>query len=324
MLISVIIPVYNVEDYLPRCLKSVSEQTYKDLEIIIVDDGSTDSSGALCDEFAARDCRARVIHQQNKGLWAARNTGHDAARGEYLFFPDSDDYFHRDTIRLLYEAINSGAGYDLAICQCKRTWGFDEDISSPVHVRHVTLDRDDLLKSLYGENVRNLGDLFAFTAWNKLYRRSLIENHRNNPYRVAQDRDFLIRLYLRLPKAILVDNVLYYWVQRPTSAMRSSFYPLARSMCLARMNYSNYLALPEDSKRFGHYMLFELYSAIVNWKAQVVNTPDYKTVYAECKTMMDDTWRAFLRSREIPLWKRAAYLFFSRFPRLAGLTKKLI
>ena len=102
-MISVIVPVYNVEKYLPRCLQAISEQSYRDLEILLVDDGSTDSSGKLCDAFAASDSRAKVIHQQNTGLWAARNAGQDAAHGDFLFFPDADDYFHQDTLQILLQ-----------------------------------------------------------------------------------------------------------------------------------------------------------------------------------------------------------------------------
>ena len=114
-LISVIVPVYNVEKYLPRCLESIERQTYQNLDIILVDDGSTDQSGALCDAFAQRDVRARVIHQANEGLWSARNAGQRAAKGEFLFFPDADDYFHVDIIRLMYDAICKDGGYDFAV-----------------------------------------------------------------------------------------------------------------------------------------------------------------------------------------------------------------
>ncbi len=106
-LVSVIVPVYNIEAYLPHCLECIEAQTYKNLEIVLVDDGSTDGSGRICDEFAAKDPRARVIHQPNTGCWAASNAGQDAATGEYLWFPDGDDYFHKDIIRLMYEAINT-------------------------------------------------------------------------------------------------------------------------------------------------------------------------------------------------------------------------
>ena len=92
MLVSIIIPIHNVEVYLNRCLQSVSDQTYKNIEIILVDDGSTDNSGSMCDEFAQKDSRAVVIHKENGGLSSARNAGTVIARGEYITFLDSDDY----------------------------------------------------------------------------------------------------------------------------------------------------------------------------------------------------------------------------------------
>lgn len=102
-MISVVIPVYNVEDYLTECVNSVLAQTYTDWEAILVDDGATDSSGTMCDEYAAKDPRIRVIHQKNGGLSAARNTGLKAARGEYVYFLDSDDYIESQTLTLLAE-----------------------------------------------------------------------------------------------------------------------------------------------------------------------------------------------------------------------------
>ena len=110
-LVSIIIPVYNVESYLRECVDSVIRQTYVNLEIILVDDGSTDSSGSVCDEYAHRDQRARVIHKQNGGISSARNAGFDASHGEYVFFLDSDDYIAADTIECLVESMEIGS-YD--------------------------------------------------------------------------------------------------------------------------------------------------------------------------------------------------------------------
>lgn len=321
--ISVIVPVFNVEAYLPRCLQAISEQTYTNLEIILVDDGSTDRSGILCDEFAAKDPRARVIHQPNTGLWAARNTGHDAAHGEYLFFPDGDDYFHRDMLRILYDAINQGGGYDLAICQRKRTQKQDENVSSPVHVQLAEINQDDLFKCLLKRHNGPWGNTFSHSVWNKLFRRRLIEFHRNEPYPVAQDRDYLMRLYVSVKKAILVDTVLYYWVQRPGSIMHSPSYPLICRECRVKMVFRNYLSLPEDGKKYGHYLLEDLYTNIVFWKGMTWNAPMAERVNSECKAIFEKTRSDYISCREISLWKRAACLFLAHCPRWTSWLMKI-
>lgn len=130
--VSVIIPVFNADNHLSRCLQAIESQSFTNLEIILVDDGSTNGSGRICDDFALKDRSAKVVHQQNKGPWAVRNAGVDASTGSYLFFPDADDYFHRDIILLMYDAINQGKTYDLAIVRNKQTWQTEEDVSSVI------------------------------------------------------------------------------------------------------------------------------------------------------------------------------------------------
>ena len=114
-LISIIVPVYNIESYLSKCLDTIGRQTYRNLEIILVDDGSTDSSGFLCDDFARKDPRTIVIHQPNQRQWAARNAGLRVAKGEYIMFVDGDDYIHLDTVKVLYEAIKQDRPFDMAM-----------------------------------------------------------------------------------------------------------------------------------------------------------------------------------------------------------------
>ena len=315
-LISVIVPVYNVENYLPRCLQAISEQTYQNLEIILVDDGSTDRSGILCDDFAAKDARARVIHQPNTGLWAARNAGHDAANGDLLFFPDGDDYFHRDCLRLLQEAINSRDGYDLAICQMKKTERLDEDVNSPRLAKYASVSQNELLQCLFLKYTNPLG-VFSHNVWNKLFRRQFLANHRHNPYPIAQDRDFLIRLYLKNPKAILVSDVLYYWVQRSTSLMHSPSYPLRRLACLSRMDYAIYLSMTKEQKPFAHLLLEDLYVEMLFWKSSVWASMEHTVVFNECNSILKDTQKSFLFCQEIPLWKRLFCLLLAHCPRLS-------
>ena len=312
-LISVIVPVFNVEKYLPRCLQSIAEQTYQNLEIILVDDGSTDNSGKNCEEYAAKDTRARVIHQANMGLWAARNTGHDAAQGDYLFFPDADDYFHRDTIRLMLLAINSGKGYDLAICRINKTNNDCEDMSSIDEVCLKEVNRDRLYQNLFREYKE---EPFAIFMWNKLFRKRLIDGLRTNPYPRSQDKDHMIRLFLRLDNAILVDNGLYYWRQRKGSLTNSSsnlyFYNESRT----RMCYRNLSYLTGDNSKYTHYLLEELYVRLLFWRNLSWNKPNRNEVVAECKTIVKETESAYLRCHEIALWKRLACMFMARHPQL--------
>ena len=313
-LISVIIPVYNVERYLPRCLNSISEQTYRNLEIILVDDGSTDRSGTLCNEFAVKDCRARVIHQPNTGLWAARNTGHDAAHGEYLFFPDADDYFHFDTLRLLFEAINSGSGYDLAICRKKKTDKDDEDVSSNICPSLLEITRDDLFHDLF----ENSSDTrFSVYMWNKLFRSTLITDFRSNNYARAQDMDYMIRLFLMVDRAILVNTTLYYWYQHPESLMHSNNYWLLFHECRARMFFRNYTNWPEHGHVYSHYLLEGLYTRMIFWKALSLNQSFQKDTFSECAQMIDLTQKDFLHCRIIPLFKRIICFILVHNPRLA-------
>ena len=148
-LVSVIIPVYKVEQYLERCVRSVTSQTYDNLEILLIDDGSPDRCGEMCDSFAAEDRRIRVIHQKNGGLSAARNTGIDASSGQWLFFIDSDDFIHRDCIgKLLAAAETSGA--DIASCGFEKTE--DDTIRGDVRFPATeVISRDEAMRRLFLE-----------------------------------------------------------------------------------------------------------------------------------------------------------------------------
>lgn len=129
-LITVIVPVYNVEKYLRRCLDSIIRQTYQNLEILCIDDGSIDNSGEICEQYAARDARIKVIHQENQGLSTARNRGLDTATGEYIAFVDSDDYIAADVLEQLYQsAVSSDATCVICGYNCVDSMGV-----SSVHI----------------------------------------------------------------------------------------------------------------------------------------------------------------------------------------------
>ncbi len=310
-LISVIVPVYNVEKYLPRCLESIERQTYQNLDIILVDDGSTDQSGALCDAFAQRDVRARVIHQANEGLWSARNAGQRAAKGEFLFFPDADDYFHVDIIRLMYDAICKDGGYDFAVVGRKETCLTDEDVISKKDCQWRSFSQDELLEKLVGDFDSNL---LAY-MWNKLYRKSLIESLYSNPYPRSQDRDFNIRCCFKAQRAILTKTVLYYWVQRAESLRHTPDAPFLYNKCRVEMYFRNYLE-HHDSGQDLHLLLKQLYRRMVAWRVLALETNKKREVFHQCLHYQNKTLKDYLREPKISWIEKAGALWGLAFPRV--------
>ncbi|MDE6319310.1 MAG: glycosyltransferase [Lachnospiraceae bacterium] len=174
-LISIIVPVYQVKEYIEECVESLLAQTYTNLEILLVDDGSTDGSGAMCDEYAVKDSRVRVIHQENQGPSVARNQGLDHARGEYVAFVDSDDVVMPDFIETLFGILNK---YQADIAACAYIKCSTDDL---IHIRNgvlyidsndnkeICMTSEQMLRQWHGKYKK-----WETVAWNKLYRKSVL------------------------------------------------------------------------------------------------------------------------------------------------------
>lgn len=312
-LISVIIPVYNIEGYLPKCLETIAAQTYHNLEIILVDDGSTDSSGQICEDFAEVDNRAIVIHQQNMGLWAARNTGKKAAKGDYLMFIDGDDYMNLDTIRIAHQVINSNGGYDLAVFSYKKTERLDENIEEKGEYELTELSRKDLFEELCTR--RNV--IIFECQWNKLYRSNIVKDIWLENYERSQDLDFNIKVYLEIERVVWIHRELYFYVQRPTSLVHQ---PESRSLhfeCRTRMYYQNYFKLPSDKKKYGSYLLKELYKMIMYYKIWSIQTDKQAEAFQRCQEYKNNTLKAYWKSRRASLYEKAIITLLLHTPRLA-------
>lgn len=208
--VSIIVPVYNAESTLFRCVDSILTQQYTDFELLLVDDGSTDSSGALCDSCAAQDARVRVFHQQNAGVSAARNLALDHARGTYLQFLDSDDWITADATRSLVRAAEEHR-CDLVIADFYRVVG--ERLS-----RKGDIDEDTILtrEGYAAHMMENPADFYYGVLWNKLYRRELVERHRlRMDPEISWCEDFLFNLeYIRWAERFYALQVpIYYYVK---------------------------------------------------------------------------------------------------------------
>lgn len=212
-LISVIIPIYKVEEYLDECISSVVNQTYKNIEIILVDDGSPDNCPAICDDWAKKDKRIRVIHKENGGLSDARNAGIDVARGEYIAFVDSDDYIKPDMIKKLCVAICKEDA-DISACGilcCEKekesAWGCHSVVGTS----------EQILAMLYNEAS------YPVSALNKLYRRSCWKELRFPVGKTCEDAFTTYQLVHNAKRIVMIPEVLYCYRIRPGSIMTSSF-----------------------------------------------------------------------------------------------------
>ena len=216
-LISIIIPIYNVEKYLEKCLNSIIGQTYNNIEIILVDDGSKDQSKEICDNYAKTDNRIRVIHNENKGVSNARNTGIDIAKGKYITFIDADDYVDKNYVDVLYAlCIKNNA--DITICGVK-----DEDndgnILNESNEIETKLDKKEMLKELLNEKY------FFSVCWAKLYKRDIIANIRfNENMKIGEDFEFLYKVLYNID-TVYVDTTkkLYHFLMREGSATKNGF-----------------------------------------------------------------------------------------------------
>ena len=212
-LISVIVPIYNVEKYLRRCVDSIIAQTYSNLEIILVDDGSPDNCPAICDEYAKKDSRVRVIHQKNGGLSAARNAGLDAASGDYIGFVDSDDYIALNMYEKLYNTLRNNSA-DLAICSIECVDGSGNPLNLYSQISDNFLKNNDIMKILCEKDIVNY-----ITAVNRLYKKDLFKTLRFDTGKTNEDEFIAHKIYAQCKTVVTISSPLYFYVQRNDSIM---------------------------------------------------------------------------------------------------------
>lgn len=215
-LLSVIVPVYNVEAYLPRCVDSILSQTHQNLELILVDDGARDNSGAICDDYAARDSRVKVIHQENGGLSSARNAGLDVAKGEYIAFVDSDDWVTTDAYAHLLDLAEKyevklvcGGRYDVNEKTGAKTVGLCPE-------QETVISAEELVGRIF------LWDGCDSSACDKLYHRSILENYRFPEGKVCEDVPVTYKIVLSAERVAMSDRPFYHYYHRAGSISKTS------------------------------------------------------------------------------------------------------
>ena len=259
---SVIIPVYNVETALSECVDSVLKQSYDNIEIILVNDGSTDTSGRICDEYAQKDHRITVIHKANKGLSDARNCGMEKATAPILFFVDSDDRVAPNFISACMKAFRENPDADIV------HFGYREFSGAGVlGVERKFLPEKDCIsgKEATSHCLQNSGDI---VVWNKAYRRELFQNNRFSVGIIHEDEDITYRLLYEAKTVVYLQETLYYYRIRQNSIMRKAF--SAKNLVLLsimedRIAYFQRQAAPElqSLSESQYYHVLRTYYAIM-------------------------------------------------------------
>lgn len=216
--ISVIVPVYKVENCLQFCINSILSQSYKDFELILVDDGSPDACGIICDENAKADKRIRVIHKENGGLSSARNAGLRIAKGEYLSFVDSDDLIHPQMLETL---INTAMQEDAELVST-RYIQFDNYNFTFDNIESITIEtllRSQFIDNLYPDHFENIG----ISAWGKLYKRELFSEIKYPEGKIYEDLHIYLKLLRQCNRVVIVKPDMYYYNIDSSSITRSNY-----------------------------------------------------------------------------------------------------
>ncbi len=216
-MISILLPVYNAEKYIRRCIDSILAQTYKDFELVVLDDGSSDGSGVICDEYAGHDARMRVIHTPNGGVGAARNRLVEAAKGEYIGFVDSDDYIEPNMFEILY---NNLIEYDADVSLCGTRFVFSKTVQSNAS------DRGERRLFSPKEAVYKLIDNWTITCspCDKLYKANMLEEIRFPEVTAFEDMLTVYRVLSNSSRIVYDDQLLYNYIKTPGSLLRNKFY----------------------------------------------------------------------------------------------------
>ena len=318
-LVSIVISVYNIKHYLSRCLYTIVNQAYRNLEIIIVDDGSNDGSESICEDFAHKDERIRVIHQQNQGVAAARNNGKNVATGKYIMFIDGDDYLHLDAVKTLYEAICHDETCDVAMCDFIRTSSLNEDITAPWDkpVEIESLTQHQAISMLLESN-----RLECTFLWNKLYRTASLREIEDRSYNISDDLDFNFRFFLTIDRILWIHRPLYYYVQRPGSTTNNSS-SLSVPKSVARVIADNLRAPDDGGNQYRALLLKKLFRKLAEISGRAWIANEYSTVEPLITEYRESFQKEFLHHPELNVLERLGISCLLRFPALAATVLKI-
>ena len=313
-LISIIVPVYNMEDYLARCVDSILEQGYQNIEVILINDGSLDRSGKICDHYSSKDKRVRVIHKGNGGLADARNSGLAAARGEYITFIDSDDHVDPGYVRYLYRLLeDNGAAVSVCEFMYEDTAG---NITTHKCSREFLLEftgEEACINQFYRKDITNF-------AWGKMFRKELFAGIEFPKGMLYEDLGTLYKVFDRAEKIVWGNEPHYYYLQRKDSIMHSSF----SDKKMDRIKISEQIlefteGRSDELRKAAECRLFV--SAVQVLREMPLKDPQYAPQYEKVAEIINRYKRSVMKDKDATRMTRLIARSFALFP--SSFVKKL-
>lgn len=303
--VSVIVPIYNVEEYINKCIDSILNQTFKEFELILVDDGSTDNSGNICDTYKSIDDRVRVIHKDNGGLSDARNFGIEAATGEFLYFIDGDDFIHEDTLESMYNSIMK-TNSDIAVCNMIRYYGEEdtEKFYNPVEKMKVL-----------NENYR-FETLRQPSVCNKMFKSILFKNIKFPLKKYYEDTFVYHELLFKANRVVLTGKDSYYYRSRRGSIISGGYNKkyfdfieavYLRALFLDKNNVHNYA-----DEAYLH-----LYSSLANaYKNIEIDEPEMKSLLEKSKVRYNEIFKRIITDNHFSIKQKIRFFILRYYPKL--------
>ncbi len=300
-MISVIVPAYNVEDVFEDCVNSVLNSTFRDYELILVDDGSTDRTPELCDRFASIDERVRVIHQPNAGVAAARNAGIGASKGDFITFVDSDDFVHPRMLELLWNAVSCG-DFDMSMTLHRRIEASEKDhylncqLKELDDVKSKELTQEDYMSAMFTDLKG-----YYWGPCHKLFKRSLIFSQENGFIAFkpipAEDAEWMTRVILILNKYVLLPLDLYFYNMRAESQTHADSERMVNDIIIGRLetHYQCLNLIPKDKPKYRELCLKDIYRRMLLYSYRAHSTTYEVKARSECKKIYKATIKEYLQ-----------------------------
>lgn len=298
-LVTIVVPVYKVEKYIDKCINSILNQTYKNLEIILVDDGSPDTCGEICDNYAKQDIRIKAIHKENGGLSDARNAGIDVATGRFISFIDSDDYIDTEYIELLYRTIVKDKS-DMAISSHKVIYENGTILEKATGEKSILNSKEVLKRILYDDGI----DL---SAWAKLYKMELFKEIRYPKGRLFEDAATTYKLIDRCKSISIISKSTYNYVIRRSSITNENFSEKKMDLIISTEEMCNYVKkkYPDLEKASNRRLMYAYLSTLTQLlKSNKRNAKIEKQLYFYIK----ENSKSVLQDKQVPKRDKIALL----------------